>query len=210
MTYQNNKKAGTATLKIIGDNHFYGTITLNFQITPAATPKPQTAKTFRDAYNVYTVNTTGTSVALKGPRSRNTVTAKIPATVKANGKTYKVTAIAANAFKNCKNLKQVTISGNITSIGAEAFQGCTSLRTVKIGSRVSAIGTKAFCDCKALTSVTIQTGRLTSKSSGKYIFTRAGQNNYKKLTVKVPASRLSSYKKLFQIQGLSTQVRVIK
>ncbi|WP_287073803.1 leucine-rich repeat domain-containing protein [Blautia sp.] len=210
VTYQNNKKAGTATLKIIGDYHFYGTITLNFQITPAATPKPQTAKTFRDAYNVYTVNTTGTSVALKGPRSRNTVTAKIPATVKANGKTYKVTAIAANAFKNCKNLKQVTISGNITSIGAGAFQGCTSLRTVKIGSRVSAIGTKAFCDCKALTSVTIQTGRLTSKSSGKYIFTRAGQNNYKKLTVKVPASRLSSYKKLFQSQGLSTQARVIK
>ena len=79
VTYQNNKKAGTATLKIIGDYHFYGTITLNFQITPAATPKPQTAKTFRDAYNVYTVNTTGTSVALKGPRSRNTVTAKIPA-----------------------------------------------------------------------------------------------------------------------------------
>jgi len=210
VTYQNNKKAGTATLKIIGDNHFYGTITLNFQITPAATPKPQTAKTFRDAYNVYTVNATGTSVALKGPRSRNTVTAKIPATVKANGKTYKVTAIAANAFKNCKNLKQVTISGNITSIGAGAFQGCTSLRTVKIGSRVSAIGTKAFCDCKALTSVTIQTGRLTSKSSGKYIFTRAGQNNYKKLTVKVPASRLSSYKKLFQSQGLSTQIRIIK
>lgn len=210
VTYQNNKKAGTATLKIIGDYHFYGTITLNFQITPAATPKPQTAKTFRDAYNVYTVNTTGTSVALKGPRSRNTVTAKIPATVKANGKTYKVTAIAANAFKNCKNLKQVMISGNITSIGAGAFQGCTSLRTVKIGSRVSAIGTKAFCDCKALTSVTIQTGRLTSKSSGKYIFTRAGQNNYKKLTVKVPASRLSSYKKLFQSQGLSPQARVIK
>lgn len=210
VTYQNNKKAGTATLKIIGDNHFYGTITLNFQITPAATPKPQTAKTFRDAYNVYTVNTTGTSVALKGPRSRNTVTAKIPATVKANGKTYKVTAIAANAFKNCKNLKQVTISGNITSIGAGAFQRCTSLRTVKIGSRVSAIGTKAFCDCKALTSVTIQTGRLTSKSSGKYIFTRAGQNNYKKLTVKVPANKLSSYKKLLQSQGLSTQARVIK
>ena len=142
MTYQNNKKTGTATLKIIGDNHFYGTITLNFQITPAATPKPQTAKTFQDAYNIYTVNATGTSVALKRPRSRNTVTAKIPATVKANGKTYKVTAIAANAFKNCKNLKQVTISGNITSIGAGAFQGCTSLRTVKIGSRVSMIGTK--------------------------------------------------------------------
>ena len=150
MTYRNNKKAGTATLKIIGDNHFYGTITLNFQITPAATPKPQTAKTFRDAYNVYTVNTTGTSVALKGPRSRNTVTAKIPATVKANGKTYKVTAIAANAFKNCKNLKQVTISGNITSIGAGAFQGCTSLRTVKIGSRVSAIGTKASVTVRPL------------------------------------------------------------
>ena len=55
----------------------------------------------------------------------------------------------------------------------------TSLRTVKSVPEFLRSAQKAFCDCKALTSVTIQTGRLTSKSSGKYIFTRAGQNNYK-------------------------------
>ena len=214
LTYHNNKKSGTATLKITGEGHFYGTITLNFQIkpvpTPTPTPKVTTLKTFRDAYNVYTVNSSGTTVTLKSPRSRNTVTAKIPATVKANGKTYKVTIIAANAFKNCRKLKQVTISGNITTIGSNAFSGCSSLRTVKLGTKVSTLGTKAFCDCKALTSVTIQSGRLTSKSVGKYAFTRAGQNNYKKLTVKVPASKVTSYKKLLQSRGLSSQSKVTK
>ena len=164
VSYDNNIKAGTATMKITGKNGYYGTITLTFQIVSAnnsnsnnnSTNKPQTTvKTFNDAYNVYTVNKSGSTVTLKKPRSRNITAAKIPSTVKANGKTYKVTAIASNAFKNCRKLKQATISGNITSIGSSAFQGCSTLRTVKIGSKVTSIGAKSFYDCKALTSVTI-------------------------------------------------------
>lgn len=61
-----------------------------------------------------------------------------------HGKTYRVTSIAAGAFKNNKNLKKVTISGYITTVGAGAFQNCTSLTTVKTGSRVTTIGSKAF------------------------------------------------------------------
>ncbi|MFR5149248.1 MAG: leucine-rich repeat protein [Ruminococcus sp.] len=62
--------------------------------------------------------------------------------MKANGRTYKVTAIASGAFKNCRKLRQVTIARNISSIGTSAFQGCSALRTVKIGSKVSSIGKK--------------------------------------------------------------------
>ena len=217
VSYDNNIKAGTATMKITGKNGYYGTITLTFQIVSAnnsnsnnnSTNKPQTTvKTFNDAYNVYTVNKSGSTVTLKKPRSRNITAAKIPSTVKANGKTYKVTAIASNAFKNCRKLKQATISGNITSIGSSAFQGCSTLRTVKIGSKVTSIGAKSFYDCKALTSVTIQTKKLSSSKVGKSAFTKAGRSNYKKLKVRVPKSKLSAYKRLLKSKGLSAKAKV--
>ena len=99
---------------------------------------------------------------------------------------------------------------NISSIGTSAFQGCSALRTVKIGSKVSSIGKKAFYDCKALTSVSIQSKKLTSGTVGKSAFTKAGRNNYKKLKVKVPASKLSAYKKLFKSKGLSAKAKISK
>ena len=212
VTYSKNKNVGTATVKITGIGNYYGTITRNFQIVSAQnTPTPApVSKTFKDAYNTYTVNKTGTSVTLKKPNSKVIITATIPSSVKANGKTYKVTAIAPNAFKNCRKLKQATISKNVSSIGSGAFQGCSSLRTLKIGSKVSSIGAKAFYDCRALTSVTIQSKKLTSGSVGKSAFAKAGRNNYKKLKVKVPESRLSAYKKLLKAKGLSSKTKVTK
>ena len=211
VTYKNNKKAGTATVTIKGIGYFRGTLTVTFQILPASDkPQNNTSKTIRDAYNVYTINATGSTVTLKNPRSRNTTTARIPASVKANGKTYKVTSIASGAFKNCKKLKQVTIGENISKIGSYAFQDCTALRTLKIGSKVSSVGTKAFYNCKALTSVTIRSTRLTSKTAGKNAFTNAGRNNYKKLTVKVPGSKLATYKKILKSSGLSSKAKVSK
>lgn len=211
VTYKNNKKAGTATVTIKGIGYFRGTLTVTFQILPAGDkPQNNTSKTIRDAYNVYTINATGSTVTLKNPRSRNTTTARIPASVKANGKTYKVTSIASGAFKNCKKLKQVTIGENISKIGSYAFQDCTALRTLKIGSKVSSVGTKAFYNCKALTSVTIRSTRLTSKTAEKNAFTNAGRNNYKKLTVKVPGSKLATYKKILKSSGLSSKAKVSK
>lgn len=41
-----------------------------------------------------------------------------------------VTGICDGAFKNCTNIKSVTISSNIAKIGAEAFSGCASLKTI--------------------------------------------------------------------------------
>ena len=212
VTYSNNKKAGTATVKITGINNYYGTISVTFQIVSKSTDKPQNTavRTFSDAHNVYTVNKTGSTVTLKKTRSRNIVTATIPSKVKANGKTYKVTAIGYGAFKNCRKLKQVTIPGNIYTIGSGAFQGCSSLRTLKIGSRVSTIGAKAFYDCKSLTSVTISSKKLTSGNTGKNAFTKAGRNNYRKLRVRVPKSKLSAYKKLLKSKGLSSKAKITK
>lgn len=87
-----------------------------------------------------------------------------------------VTAIAQNAFRNCKNLKSITVGSNVESIGTNAFEGCvnltdidlsnvsniyseafkncTNLKNVELGS-VKEINSKAFDGCKSLESITI-------------------------------------------------------
>ena len=70
----------------------------------------------------------------------------------------KVTAIAADAFKNNKNITTVTIpETDVTTIGSGAFTGCTNLGTVTIGKAVTAIGTGgtngAFEGCTSLATV---------------------------------------------------------
>ena len=74
------------------------------------------------------------------------------------GKTYYVTEIDSNAFKNCIHIGSVTISEGITSIGKEAFRGCTGMTSVRIPSTVPIIGMSAFAGCTSLISVTIPEG----------------------------------------------------
>lgn len=57
---------------------------------------------------------------------------EIPATVEIDGKTYTVTEIAADAFKDNKELKEVTIPGTVTKIGDGAFAGCENLRAIYV------------------------------------------------------------------------------
>ena len=49
------------------------------------------------------------------PVKKNIISVTIPSSIKLNGKRYKVTGIVANAFKNCKKLKKVTIGTNAVS-----------------------------------------------------------------------------------------------
>lgn len=71
----------------------------------------------------------------------------IPSTVKIGGKKYKVTAIAAGAFKGNKKIRSAVIGKNIRSIGANAFRNCKNLKkvvfkTVKL--KKSTVGKNAF------------------------------------------------------------------
>lgn len=75
----------------------------------------------------------------------------IPATATFEGTTYKVTAIAAKAFKDCKRLKSIDL-GNVTEIGSNAFEYCTSLTTIDL-KNVTELGKCAFEYCTSLTSV---------------------------------------------------------
>lgn len=65
-----------------------------------------------------------------------------------------VTAIAAEAFYNGKNLINVEIADTVLSIGDNAFQECSNVESVIIGKSVTEIGSEAFRWCESLTTFT--------------------------------------------------------
>ena len=74
---------------------------------------------------------------------------EIPATIK----DIKVTQIADEVFKGQKNLKTVTMNGNISSIGKGVFEDCTSLTNVNMNTGLITIGNYAFSGCTSLKSL---------------------------------------------------------
>ena len=116
-------------------------------------------------------NSTSTATVTYTP-SGNVV---IPATVKYNNRTYKVTEIKnvnmyitsceipegvtsiGTAFQNLSSLTSVSISSTIQRIEGYAFSDCTSLISINIPKGVTYIGDKAFSGCTALPSITIPT-----------------------------------------------------
>ncbi len=92
-----------------------------------------------------------------------------------DGKEYK---IYDHAFKNCTQLKNITVSNGITGIGESAFSGCTSLKKITISDSVKSIDGSAFYGCTGLTSITIPNG-VTSISASAF----KGCSNLETVTV---------------------------
>ncbi len=107
----------------------------------------------------------------------------IPDTVTIDKVTYKVTSIAANAFKNNKKLKKVVIGKNVTKIGKKAFYGCSKLK-----------------------KITVKTTKLTKKNVGSQAF----KGIHKKAAFKVPKKKISSYRKVFRARGAAKTTKVTK
>ena len=91
----------------------------------------------------YEISGEGT-VTIMGGNQKGEVT--IDATVVINGQTYRVTAIADNAFKENQSITSVTIPDGINTIGDNAFNGCLGLIVINIGKDVQTIGNKAFAN----------------------------------------------------------------
>ena len=146
-------------------------------VTPSSAPEqdaPKVGTTVKVGKAEYVIGKDDT-VTYKCSTNKKATSITVPVTVKLNGKTYKVTAIAANAFKNNKKLKKVTIGENVKTIGKNAFYGC-----------------------KKLKKVTIKTSQLTKKTVGKNAFAKINA----KAKVKVPKSKLKAYKKLLKSKGI--------
>lgn len=115
--------------------------------------------------------------------NKNIISVNIPSTVKISGKRYKVTGIAANAFKNYKKLKKVTIGTNINKIGKKAFYSCSSLKNIKV-----------------------KTSKLTNSRIGRQAF----KGIHKKSVIKVPKRQLKTYKKILKTKGIGKKVKIKK
>lgn len=207
--------------------------TTNSETVPS-TELPSQGTTLTDTktktkYKVTKAGQTNGTVEYVVTTAQKVTSVTIPATVKIDGVTYKVTSIANNAFKGNKNITKVVIGANVTTIGKNAFNGCKKLKTVKIGknvtaikanafkgctaltsltlpARVTKIGANAFSGCKKLKTLTIKSKKMTSKTLAKNAF----KGLTKTTTIKVPKNKLKDYKKLFKNKGLSSKVAVKK
>lgn len=70
----------------------------------------------------------------------------------------KIMDIEPYTFKNCVNLKEITLPESLTVIDYSAFFGCSSLTKVVIPDNVFEIGKTAFLGCTSLTEATIGRG----------------------------------------------------
>lgn len=114
-----------------------GDLTLYAKWKSTKTKKTTTLKgrVFRKGslkYKIVSVKGTR-KVCVYGVKSKKVKKVTIPAKVKYGKYKYKVTAIRAGAFKNCKKLKKITIkSKSLTKVGKNAFKGINKKCKIKV------------------------------------------------------------------------------
>ena len=123
---------------------------------------------------------TFTVVYLK-PKKGVKGTVNIPDSITVNHVTYKVTEIAANAFKKNKKIRKVVIPSSIEKIGKQAFYGCKNLK-----------------------NITFKTTKLTKKRVGSKAFSGI----HAKAAIKVPKKKLSAYRKMLKARGVAKKENV--
>ena len=182
LTWKNNKNIGTASVTIKGKGKYNGSVTKKFRIT---VQKNAVYTVSRLKYKISNADTSGKgTVVFTGATdkaARKTLT--IPTTVKIGGKSFRVTAIGTSAMSGAKKLTTVKIGANIMTVGAKAFYGCSK------PSNVTIFGTK-----------------LTTAKTGANAFKGIRSN----CRFKVPASRVSAYKKLLRAKGAGPKIIVTK
>ncbi len=155
------------------------------------------------AYRVTSLTAATVEVAVQ---KNNTLTKiVVPDTIILNKKPYKVTSVAASAFKNFKNATAATIGKNVETIGDSAFAGCVKLKKITMKSTaLKSIGKKAFQKCKALKTITIKSKSL--KTVGKNAF----KGIHKKAVIKVPSAKYKNYVKILSKKGQAKTVKIKK
>ena len=182
LTWKNNKNIGTACVTIKRKGKYNGSVTKKFRIT---VQKNAVYTVSRLKYKISNADTSGKgTVVFTGATDKAARKAlTIPTTVKIGGKSFRVTAIGTSAMSGAKKLTTVKIGANIMTVGAKAFYGCSKL------SNVTIFGTK-----------------LTTAKTGANAFKGIRSN----CRFKVPASRVSAYKKLLRAKGAGPKIIVTK
>ena len=148
--------------------------------TPAKKGTKLTDKSTGATYKVTSSSVKAPTVEFLKPSAKATAVS-IPASVKINGVNYKVTSVAAGAFKENKKVTKITVGKYVAKIGNKAFYGCTKLKTI-----------------------TVKTEKLKAKLVAAKAFSGVG----KTVTIKVPKAKKKTYTSLFRKRGLAKTVRI--
>lgn len=234
VTYSNNKEVGTGIITITGESPFYGTKTISFSIIDTYTDKYKNKIKIGKTVDTSTYSTDylGNTVMsqysykkdvtlLKYGNSKVTyiTTGSFPFFTKFNnnynigGRTYiTISIIDSNAFKKCKNIKQINFykhpmdeynKSNLT-IKSNAFANKKKLKTISFYKWQVDIEKNAFKGCGSLESIVIK--------NAKYIPT-VGKNAFKgcskNIVIKCPKGAKSKVKKAFKKAGLPKTAKFV-
>ncbi len=138
-------------------------------------PKTFTSKNLK--YKITKCTASAKEVALTGAAKKNLTSLNVPATVKYNGMTFKVTSVGKKAFRKQAKLKSVTIGKNVKSIGASAFEGDKKLAKIKFsGTALKSIGKNAFKGIKKNAKFTVKKSK---KAYYKKLLKKAKTKDFK-------------------------------
>jgi len=118
-------------------------------------------------------------------KAKNAKSVSVPATVKVNGQTLKVTEIGAKAF-TAKKIKSVTVSANVTKIAKNAFKGSKATKVTVKSKKLKKASVKGSLKGSKVKTVKVKVGNKKANKTYvkkyKKIFTK--KNAGKKVTVK--------------------------
>lgn len=165
--YSNNKINILSITQFGKDYDLTSSITTNVYLAINFDYKNVSGVTYTyDEDNTASVSGFDSSTALE--LDTNSYLVIVPSEVTTDGKTYSVTSIANNAFKDETSITYVILPSTITSIGDYAFYGASGLISIDINSsNLKTIGIYAFADT-SLTSIKLPIANLTSV--GAYAF----------------------------------------
>lgn len=174
-------------------------------VTKAAKPVPKKNTIHKVGALYYKVTKSAAkngTVTVTKPGRKTYTSVTIPATVKINGYSFKVTAIGSKAFYKNKKLKKVTVGNYVAKIGASAFAANGKLTAVSLGTGITTIDSKAFYKDAKLKTVNIKSKKL------KTVKRQAFKGIAGKAKVSVPKNKAKSYKKIFKKAGLPAKASV--
>ncbi len=92
----------------------------------------------------------------------------IPETFEYNGITYTVVAIDANAFVNCRDIKEIHLPATCVSYGNNCFRGCTSLTNYPVTETATKLGSGTIWECPNITEAFIPSGVTSTLISNQF------------------------------------------
>lgn len=115
--------------------------------------------------------------------------------------------IAYGAFFGCSSLTKVVIPNNVNEIEKTAFLGCTSLTEATIGRSVRSIGEKCFDGCEKLATVICKGESPARLDVGAFMKDEEHSGTKYIKSIKVPTTAVSAYKSANGWKDFSDRIR---